>query len=289
MLLLTLGATAHTLIPYELTVPSNVAALPPPTAVAEARIEPRILIDQTTVFARMVETFQVPAYRVAGRTTVPNVQTAAVAAILAALPAWTRVEVPPVPAPPAVAAASSSEKPRGFDAPVVISLEPVSAGLLGTAESVDVSIPPVQQPDAVTPDARVATPLRAMAPLPAAVRPANANPGSSARLSDEALVRRLLDEYAGAFERLDVVATKAVWPSVNDKALKRAYEQLAGQSLSLQSCGITIDGSTANARCRGSATYLPKIGRPVQIAAREWMFDLSKTDAAWRIVNTLVR
>jgi len=107
--------------------------------------------------------------------------------------------------------------------------------------------------------------------------------------SEEELVRRLLDDYAVAFERLDVHAAKAVWPSVDGKALKRAFEQLSAQRVTLQSCGITISGSTANARCQGSATYHPKIGtRAVQVA-REWTFDLSKKDAAWRIVNTFVR
>jgi hypothetical protein len=109
-------------------------------------------------------------------------------------------------------------------------------------------------------------------------------------ISEEELVRRLLAEYAGAYERLDVGAAKAVWPTVDGKALKRAFAQLSAQRVTLQSCGITISGRTANARCQGSATYQPRIGsRPVQIASREWTFDLSKQDTNWRIVNTLVR
>ncbi len=109
-------------------------------------------------------------------------------------------------------------------------------------------------------------------------------------VSEEELVRRLLDEYTGAFERRDVRATKALYPTVDGKALARAYEQITSQRLTLNSCGITISGSTANARCRGSATFQPRIGtRPVQIASREWTFDLSKQDTSWRIVNTDVR
>ena len=116
-------------------------------------------------------------------------------------------------------------------------------------------------------------------PRATAVRAAAVN-----SVSDETLVRRLLDEYAGAFERLDVSATKAVWPSVNDKALERAYGQLASQRLTLQGCGIIISGSTANARCQGSATYQPRIGKRAVVASREWTFDLTKKDADWRIV-----
>lgn len=109
-------------------------------------------------------------------------------------------------------------------------------------------------------------------------------------VSEEELVRQLLDEYTGAFERRDIGAQKALYPNVDGKALKRAYEQIESQRLTLESCGITISGTTANARCRGSATFQPRIGtRPVQVASREWTFDLSKQDTAWRIVNTYVR
>ena len=108
--------------------------------------------------------------------------------------------------------------------------------------------------------------------------------------TEEELVRRLIDQYTGALERLDVGAAQAAWPTVDGKALKRAFGQLASQRLTLKSCGITISGSTANARCRGSATYQPRIGSgPVQLASREWTFDFSKQDTDWRIVNTFVR
>ena len=110
------------------------------------------------------------------------------------------------------------------------------------------------------------------------------------RTSEEELVRQLIDRYAGALERLDVGAAQAAWPTVDGKALKRAFNQLASQRLTFQSCGITISGSTANARCRGSATYQPRIGSgPVHLASREWTFDFSKQDTDWRIVNTFVR
>ena len=110
------------------------------------------------------------------------------------------------------------------------------------------------------------------------------------RNTEEELVRRLIDQYTGALERLDVGAAQAAWPTVDGKAPKRAFGQLASQRLTLKSCGITISGSTANARGRGSATYQPRIGSgPVQLASREWTFDFSKQDTDWRIVNTFVR
>jgi hypothetical protein len=129
----------------------------------------------------------------------------------------------------------------------------------------------------------------APAPAPRAIQMSpHASPQASE--SEEDRVRQLIDQYAGALERFDVGAAQAVWPTVDGKALKRAFGQLSSQRLTLQSCGITISGSTANARCRGSATYQPRIGaRDVQTASIDWAFALSKQDAAWRIVNTLVR
>jgi len=169
-------------------------------------------------------------------------------------------DAPPVPQDePAARSASAGNRPaeiaeRSAATAALVPIEPVVAA---PAERLSAALPPARTVNVVT---------------------------------DEDLVRRLLDEYTGAFERLDVGATKAVWPSVDGKALQRAYAQLSAQRLTLQSCGITISGSTANARCRGSATYQPRIGnRPVEIASREWTFDLSKGDTDWRIVNTFVR
>ena len=162
-------------------------------------------------------------------------------------------------------------------------------------------IPKRAQPEKPLP-AVASPPANDLAPLPqAAARPANLTLPSTSRVqptvvaaartvTEEERVRQLLDEYTGAFERRDIGAQKALYPNVDGKALKRAYEQITSQRLTLESCGITISGSTANARCRGSATFQPRIGtRPVLVASREWTFDLSKQDTAWRIVNTYVR
>jgi hypothetical protein len=146
---------------------------------------------------------------------------------------------------------------------------------------------PADDPVAPSPQVLAAPAFHVIAPPLTRVQPIAI---ATRSVSEEELVRQLLDEYTGAFERRDVGATKALYPTVDGKALARAYEQIASQRLTLESCGITISGSTANARCRGSATFRPRIGtRPVQIASREWTFDFSKQDTSWRIVNTYVR
>ena len=168
--------------------------------------------------------------------------------------------------------------PANFDAPQPSPAPPAAALPLA---------PPAQPVALALPDngldpshALAAEDLSALAIMPIGPR----------RKSEEELVRQLIDRYTGALERLDVGAAQAAWPTVDGKALKRAFDQLASQRLTFQSCGITISGTTANARCRGSATYQPRIGSgPVHLASREWTFDFSKQDTDWRIVNTFVR
>jgi hypothetical protein len=100
----------------------------------------------------------------------------------------------------------------------------------------------------------------------------------------------VLQQYAAAYERLDVDAAKMVYPSVNDIALRRAFSQLEEQHVSLGACGITVSGSDASARCKGEASYLPRVGpRTLHRASREWTFDLAKADDGWRIVKATVR
>ena len=113
---------------------------------------------------------------------------------------------------------------------------------------------------------------------------------ASERQAQEQGVRDVLDRYASAFERLDVRAAKAVRPTLDDRALQRAFEQLDGQQVRLGSCSFSINERAANARCQGSATYHPKVGRRVvHVTGREWTFNLSKDDGGWQIVDARIQ
>jgi len=103
-------------------------------------------------------------------------------------------------------------------------------------------------------------------------------------------VRGVLLDYTRAFERLDVQAAKAIWHSVDDRALQRAFQQLDGQKLHFASCGVSVSGRDANARCRGDATYRPKVGsRVLRLTEREWTFSLSRDNDRWQIVNATLQ
>jgi len=104
------------------------------------------------------------------------------------------------------------------------------------------------------------------------------------------IIREVLNRYTRSFETMDLRATKAVYPLVDDRALQKAYRALDGQQVRLSNCGVSIEGPAANARCRGNATYRPKVGsRIVQLTDLEWMFSLARGDAGWQIVNANAR
>lgn len=105
-------------------------------------------------------------------------------------------------------------------------------------------------------------------------------------------VLRVIQEYTRAFERLDIQATKAVYPSAPDRELRRAFRGLEGQRIRLDNCGVSISGSgqDANARCQGDYTYRPKVGSGlVRLNGREWIFSLSRNEGGWQILNATVQ
>jgi len=93
-----------------------------------------------------------------------------------------------------------------------------------------------------------------------------------------------------AYERLDAGAAKDVWPSVNEAALARAFENLESQDLSLNDCRLTVTGNEAQASCNGTARYVRRVGnRAVQQDQRQWIFTLSKDGGTWRIDSVRTR
>lgn len=254
--LVLLGAVIHTVLPQgnAILIP-RISPLPIVRADAGAPQQPSLLVEHRTVFAPLVGGLR--------NALAPEAPVGTTGSVTMLASSSTGPAKPTVPALPR--AAFAADQPEVSEAGTRL---PV-AEAVNAIEAIP-EVPVLADPPAAA---------ERIEPLPTSIRAA-----AVTAVSEETLVRRLLDEYAGAFERLDVSATKAVWPSVNDKALEKAYGRLASQRLTLQGCGITISGSTANARCQGSATYQPRIGKRAVVASREWTFDLLKKDAAWRIV-----
>lgn len=110
-------------------------------------------------------------------------------------------------------------------------------------------------------------------------------PAMATTALDEQLVRDVLAQYGAAYARLDASAARVVWPSVDVRALGRAFSDLRSQQITFDRCDIAIDGQRGLAACQGATTYVPRVGTPTRrTEPREWTFRLEKgRDDAWRI------
>jgi hypothetical protein len=106
--------------------------------------------------------------------------------------------------------------------------------------------------------------------------------------AESAGVRAALARYEAAYSGLDASAARAVWPTVDERALARAFDGLAAQRLSLGNCDVRVNGDTAHAICAGRAAWTPKIGAGQRSATRQWSFDLRHADGAWYIYRVLM-
>ena len=103
-------------------------------------------------------------------------------------------------------------------------------------------------------------------------------------------VQEVLRRYARAYGQLDASAARAVWPSVDERALARAFQNLSSQKVSFDDCEIDIRGAVANASCHGEASYAPKVGkRESRTEPRTWRFELRRDGEAWTIDNVDMR
>ena len=102
--------------------------------------------------------------------------------------------------------------------------------------------------------------------------------------SDTDDVRAVLDRYQTAFSHLDASKAKAIWPSVDEKALGRAFGQLKRQEVVLEGCDVMVAGQRAAAACRGQSSYVPRVGnKAARVEARRWAFTLRKIGENWII------
>src|SRR5439155_6880800 len=113
------------------------------------------------------------------------------------------------------------------------------------------------------PPARPAAETATIPPVPQPP-PATANAVNAANVvrsaNDEQLVKQTLQRYRSAYEGLDAPSARVVYPAVNEAALARAFDGLQSQTLTFDNCDVQLRGDVANATCRGTARYVPKIG-----------------------------
>lgn len=105
----------------------------------------------------------------------------------------------------------------------------------------------------------------------------------------EQSVRTVLARFEAAYSTLNAAAARAVWPSVDEPTLARAFANLQSQRVSLGACNVRITGTTAHAECTGTTSWTPRIGGGRRTEARRWSFDLQSTDGAWHIIQAMAR
>jgi len=103
-------------------------------------------------------------------------------------------------------------------------------------------------------------------------------------VNESQLVDRALQRYRAGYDRLDADLVKAVYPAVDRSPLARAFKDLSSQSLVFEACDVNIRGALANATCRGTASYVPRIGTPEpHVEHRVWTFTLRRGADDWTI------
>jgi hypothetical protein len=118
--------------------------------------------------------------------------------------------------------------------------------------------------------------------------PATASPAPSPQ-AEENRVRSVLKRYEAAYSALDANAASTVWPGVDRRALTSAFQALSSQSVSLGRCDVRLTGDAAQADCKGTARWQPKVGSGPQTAPRQWRFDLRNAGGDWVITRATVR
>ena len=108
--------------------------------------------------------------------------------------------------------------------------------------------------------------------------------------ANNVVVQAVLARYASAYERLDASAVKDIWPTVDERALARAFSDLDSQSIVFDECDLTIAGTRATASCRGTATYATSVGKRSNVMqTRQWTFLLEQSPERWEIQQVQVR
>jgi hypothetical protein len=250
-------------------------------------IEPRALVDAASVVISEPEPIVPPAgavsvparaesptalrapsdsdHRLPGPRTVRPAQERPTAEAAVKPPATRRLTESPSPAVTSTTAASTSDSAR---------LTP----------SVSPSEPIARLPAAVDPQRgqRLPSPPPEGRPTVAAAAPISAEISGAA--TDQAYIQALLNRYQNAFNSLNAGAAKTVWPSVDERSLGRAFDQLKRQEVVFDACQTAVTGLRAVTSCQGHASYVPKVGNKIErIQAGRWTFKTLKGERGWMI------
>ena len=207
------------------------------------------------------------------------------------LPAPEATSIAPAPAPSA-----PTESALGNSIPATPAEGP--AQTLAAPPLAPAPIEPESQPDTtatvIVPDLPVETPAAAVEPAPSSGAPAAPRvTGEETGTATEApvlsvelsAVQRALRQYEEAFNRLDVAAAAAVWPSIDRRAVTRAFERLERQEMVFNDCSVALTATNATADCTGTLLFVPRVGTAsARPEPHSWTIRLQGSGDGWRIV-----
>ena len=103
-------------------------------------------------------------------------------------------------------------------------------------------------------------------------------------------IAEALRELERAYQRRDATLAKAVWPTVNERALARAFDGLRSQNVTFDDCTLDVSGATGDVECLGVTTYVTRVGsQGRRTEYRQWKFRMEKGADSWLIVSAAAR
>ena len=76
---------------------------------------------------------------------------------------------------------------------------------------------------------------------------------------------------------------------MDQRALARAFKSLEAQEFTFDECDVRVVDRGASAACRGSVTYIPKVGsKTAHTGDRQWNFELQKQQDVWLITRATI-
>jgi hypothetical protein len=103
-------------------------------------------------------------------------------------------------------------------------------------------------------------------------------------------VAAALKRLQAAYAQRDAALAKTVWPTVDERALARAFEGLRSQSVVFDRCQLNVAGAAGEVECRGVTTYVPRVGSQYQrTESRQWRFRVEKAGEQWVITSAAAR
>jgi hypothetical protein len=219
-----------------------------------------------------------PAPSVAPRTRPPDITIIATYPVEPARSDVTPGATVSAPAEAVASADASEETPAAVDADRADTLAVPPAPLTASA---DVSLPDVVGP--------APAPVE-IAAAPSPVAPAPAVSPATSVYRPHADIRTLLQRYEQAYDHRDVQTAATLWPSLDQRALTRAFASLDRQDVSFDRCDIDASEERGSAVCVGTVRYVPSVGRGVEKEGRiTWTFDLTRSGEDWRIAKLSAR